>query len=160
MVAATLRIPPHPERGTRIDYTGAALLAGGLCSTLLGLVRGGEDAPWGSPQIVGLFAVGLALLAVFVWHERRTEQPIVPVELFAMRAFTAANLTGFVVGVGMFGAIMFVPLFVQGVLGGSATSSGLVLTPLMLAMIGRAVVSGQIISRTGRYRWALRSGPW
>jgi MFS family permease len=106
-----------------------------------------------------LVGVALTALTIFVRHERRIDHPIVPVELFRLRVFTVANLTGFVVGVGMFGAIMFVPLFVQGVLGGSATSSGLVLTPLMLALIIASVASGQIISRTGRYRWALLTGP-
>ncbi len=105
-------------------------------------MRGGQEAPWGSAQIVGLFVAGAALLAAFAVWERRTEQPIVPVELFRTRVFTAANLAGFATGVGMFGTIMFVPLFVQGVLGGSATSSGLVLTPLMLAMMVASVGSG------------------
>jgi EmrB/QacA subfamily drug resistance transporter len=159
VVAATLRIPPHPERGTHVDYPGAALLAAGLSTLLLATVRGGQEAPWGSSEIVGLFAAGAALIAVFVWWERRQEQPIVPVELFRLRVFTAANLAGFATGVGMFGTIMFVPLFVQGVLGGTATSSGLVLTPLMLSMMVTSVGSGQVITRTGRYRWALLSGP-
>jgi MFS family permease len=87
------------------------------------------------------------------------EQPIVPVELFRIRTVSAACLAGFATGVGMFGTIMFVPLFVQGVLGESATSSGLVLTPLMLALMAASVGSGQIITRTGRYRWALLAGP-
>jgi len=159
VVATTLKIPPHPERGTKVDYTGAALLAAGLSALLLATVRGGQDAPWTSGEIVGLFAVGAITIAVFLWWERRIEQPTVPVELFGMRTFSAANLAGFATGVGMFGTIMFVPLFVQGVLGGSATSSGLVLTPLMLAMMVTSVGSGQVITRTGRYRWALLSGP-
>ena len=144
---------------TKVDYTGAALLAGGLSALLLATVRGGQDAPWLSGEIVGLFASGTLLMAAFAWWERRTEQPIVPVELFGVRTFSAANLAGFATGVGMFGTIMFVPLFVQGVLGGSATSSGLVLMPLMLALVVTSVASGQIITRTGRYRWALLAGP-
>ncbi len=96
---------------------------------------------------------------MFLWWERRVEQPIVPVELFRIRAVSMANLAGFSTGVGMFGTIMFVPLFIQGVLGGSATSSGLVLTPMMLAMMATSVGSGQLITRTGRYRWALLAGP-
>jgi EmrB/QacA subfamily drug resistance transporter len=159
VVAVTLKIPPHPERATHVDYPGAALLAAGLSLVLLGTVRGGQEAPWGSAEIVGLFAAGAALLIAFGWWERRTDQPIVPVELFKLRVVTAANLAGFATGVGMFGTIMFVPLFVQGVLGGSATSSGLVLTPLMLSMMVASVGSGQIITRTGRYRWALLLGP-
>src|SRR5215208_5944169 len=159
VVATTLKIPPHPERATKIDYVGAALLAAGLSAALLGLVRGGQEAPWGSSQVLGLIGVGVLLLAVFLWWERRVEQPIVPVELLKIRTVSAASLAGFATGVGMFGTIMFVPLFVQGVLGTSATSSGLVLTPLMLAMIATSVGSGQIITRTGRYKWALLSGP-
>lgn len=152
VVVLTLKIPPHPERGTKVDYTGAALLTLGLSSGLLAVVQGGPSAP-------ALYAVAAVVLAVFVWWERRVEQPIVPVELFGRRVFTIPNLAGFSVGVGMFGAIMFVPLFVQGVMGASATASGVVLTPLMLAMMITSVGSGQVITRTGRYRWALVAGP-
>jgi EmrB/QacA subfamily drug resistance transporter len=150
VVVATLKIPPHPERSTKVDYAGAALLALGLSAGLLAIVQGGPFE---------LYAVAAGTLAVFVWWERRVEQPIVPVELFRSRVFTASNLAGFAVGVGMFGAIMFVPLYVQDVLGASATASGLVLTPLMLAMMLTSVGSGQVITRTGRYRWALVAGP-
>jgi EmrB/QacA subfamily drug resistance transporter len=150
VVSATLKIPPHPERGTKVDYTGAALLALGLSSGLLAIVQGGP---------IELYAVSLLVLALFVWWERRVDQPVVPVELFSERVFTASNLAAFSVGVGMFGAIMFVPLFVQGVMGASATASGIVLTPLMLAMMATSVGSGQVITRTGRYRWALIAGP-
>ena len=150
VVAATLKIPPHPDRGTKVDYAGAALLAFGLSSGLLAIVQGGPFE---------LYAISLLVLAIFVWWERRVEQPIVPIELFSTRVFTAANLAGFSVGVGMFGAIMFVPLYVQGVMGASATASGVVLTPLMLSMMVTSVGSGQLISRTGRYRWALVAGP-
>ncbi len=159
VVATTLKIPPHPERATKIDYVGAALLAAGLSTALLGLVRGGQEAPWGSAQVLGMIGIGVGLLTLFLIWERRVAQPIVPVELFRIRTVSAASLAGFATGVGMFGTIMFVPLFVQGVLGGSATSSGLVLTPLMLAMMAASVGSGQIITRTGRYRWALLCGP-
>jgi EmrB/QacA subfamily drug resistance transporter len=159
VVLATLRIPRHPERSTQIDWTGAGLMALGLSLALLGIVRGGQEAPWGSAQVVGLIAGGVVLLVAFVRHERRTEQPILPVSLFGNRTVAAASAAGFATGMAMFGSIMFVPLFVQGVLAGSATSSGLVLAPLMLAMILTSVGSGQVISRTGRYRWALVSGP-
>jgi MFS family permease len=154
----SLKIPPHPERATRVDYIGAALLTTGLSSVLLATVRGGNEAPWGSTQILTLFAVGAILLTIFVWHERRTPNPIVPISLFRIRTFSAASAAAFCVGISMFGAIMFVPLFVQGVLGESATNSGLVLTPLMLALVCTSVGSGQLITRTGRYRWALVGG--
>jgi MFS family permease len=96
---------------------------------------------------------------LLAWHERRAVSPIVPISLFRLRTFSAAAAASFAVGVGMFGAIMFVPLFVQGVLGQSATHAGLVLTPLMLGLVSASVGSGQLISRTGRYRWAIVSGP-
>ena len=158
-VLLTLRIPPHPDRATRIDYSGAALLAAGLSCVLLGTVRLGDAGARYPVEIAALFAVGAALLGVLGWHERRTPNPIVPLSLFRLRTFSAAVATSFAVGVGMFGAIMFVPLFVQGVLGESATNAGLVLTPLMLALVAASVGSGHVITRTGHYRWAIVSGP-
>ncbi len=159
VVLVTLRIPPHPGRATRIDYLGAALLAAAVSAILLATVRAGEDGTIGSGDVLGLMAVGLALLAVLAWHERRSESPIVPLELLRLRVFGAASGASFAFGIAMFGAIMFVPLFVQGVLGESATNAGLVLTPLMLGLVVSSVASGQVIARTGRYRWALVSGP-
>jgi len=159
VVMVTLRIPPHPDRATQIDYSGAALLAAGLSFVLLGTVRLGDAAARDPVEIAALFAAGTALLAVLGWHERRTPNPIVPLSLFRLRTFSAAAATSFTVGIAMFGAIMFVPLFVQGVLGESATNAGLVLTPLMLALVATTVGSGQVISRTGHYRWAIVSGP-
>lgn len=155
----TLKIPPHPDAGKQIDYLGAALLTAGLSSGLLALVSAGEAYAWGSVQIIGLFATSAVLLGLFAWQERRVEQPIVPVHLYAERLFKAANAAAFLVGASMFATIMFVPLFVQGALGDTATASGIVLTPLILSMIVMSVLSGQIISRTGRYRWALLTGP-
>jgi EmrB/QacA subfamily drug resistance transporter len=159
VVMLTLRIPPHPDRATQIDYSGAALLAAGLSFVLLGTVRLGDAAARDPVEVSALFAAGAVLLGVLGWHERRTPNPIVPLSLFRLRAFSAAAATSFAVGVGMFGAIMFVPLFVQGVMGESATNAGLVLTPLMLALVATTAGSGQVISRTGHYRWALVSGP-
>jgi len=159
VVLVTLRVPAHPERSTAVDYWGAALLAVGLSCLLLGIVRIGDASVQGSGETLALFGAGAALLALLAWHERRTDSPIVPIELFRVRAFSAAVAALFVVGTGMFAAIMFVPLFMQGVLGASATNAGLVLTPLMLSLVAGSVVSGQLISRTGRYRWAIVAGP-
>jgi EmrB/QacA subfamily drug resistance transporter len=156
---ATLKIPPHPDAGRDVDYTGAGLLVAGVSAILLATVWGGAQYPWGSGQVIGLFAGGALLLALFVRQELHVAHPLVSPDLFRDRVIVSACLAGFAVGIGMFGAIMFVPLFVQGALGASATSSGAVLTPLMLAMMLASVGSGQIISRTGRYRWALLSGP-
>jgi EmrB/QacA subfamily drug resistance transporter len=156
---ATLKIPPHPEAGRDVDYTGAGLLVCGVSAILLATVWGGAQYPWGSDQIIGLFVAGALLLALFVRQELRVAHPLISPALFRDRVIVSPCLAGLAVGIGMFGAIMFVPLFVQGALGASATSSGVVLTPLMLAMILTSVGSGQIIARTGRYRWALLAGP-
>jgi EmrB/QacA subfamily drug resistance transporter len=155
----TLRIPTHPDVSRKVDWLGAALLMSGASIALLATVWGGTEYPWGSPQIVALYAIGALLLGAFAWQERRVETPIVPVRLFRRRTFTLANMAAFSVGVSMFGSIMFVPLFVQGAIGASATNSGVVLTPLMLSLMTSSVASGQIVSRTGRYRWALLTGP-
>jgi EmrB/QacA subfamily drug resistance transporter len=156
---ATLRIPPHPEAGRDVDYGGAGLLVTGVSAILLATVWGGQQYPWGSAQVLGAFALGAVLVALFVRRELRIAHPLIEPRLFGDRVIAAACLAGFSVGVAMFGAIMFVPLFVQGALGASATGSGAVLTPLMLALMLASVGSGQIISRTGRYRWALLAGP-
>jgi EmrB/QacA subfamily drug resistance transporter len=149
--------PVHADH--RVDYVGAALLTMGASAGLVALVWGGEMYPWGSTEIVGLAAISSALLGAFLWWERRAPEPILPLELFRDRTIAAAHAALFLIGAAMFGTIMFVPLYVQGVLGESATSSGAVLTPMMLALIGASVLSGQIVSRTGGYRPTLLASP-
>jgi EmrB/QacA subfamily drug resistance transporter len=156
---ATLKIPPHPDAGREVDYVGAGLLVTGVSAILLATVWGGAEYPWGSGEVIGLFAGGALLIGLFVAQELRVRHPLIAPGLFRDRVILSACLAGFSVGVAMFGAIMFVPLFVQGALGASATNSGVVLTPLMLALMLASVGSGQVIARTGRYRWALLSGP-
>ena len=148
-----------PRREHTVDWLGAGLLATGVTSGLLALVWGGVQYPWGSPQVVGLFALSAGLLGGFLAQERRAAEPILPLGLFRDRTIAAAQVALFFVGAAMFGTIMFIPLFVQGVLGDSAASSGAVLTPLMLALIGASVLSGQLVSRTGRYRAVLLAAP-
>ena len=143
----------------RIDYLGAALLTAAISTGLLGSVWGGVDYPWASPVIVGLFAASAFLTVAFVLQERRAAEPILPLDLFRNRTFAVAQIALFGIGAAIFGTIMFVPLFVQQVLGESATSSGAVLTPLMLGWIASSAASGQIVSRTGRYRPVLLAGP-
>src|SRR6185295_18109416 len=114
---------------------------------------------WSSPIIVGLFLAAAVLTTAFVLWERRVDEPILPLDLFEGRTFAAATVASFAVGAAMFGAIIYVPLFVQRVLGESASSSGVVLTPLMLGIITMSIVAGQIVSRTGHYRPVLMAGP-
>jgi MFS family permease len=148
-----------PRREHSVDWLGAFLLAAGVTSALVATVWGGVEYPWASPQVVGLFALGAVLVAGFLVRETLAPEPILPLGMFRDRTIAAAQTALFFVGAAMFGTIMFIPLFVQGVLGDSAASSGAVLTPLMLAFIGASVVSGQIVSRTGRYRPVLVTAP-
>jgi EmrB/QacA subfamily drug resistance transporter len=152
-----VRRPRHEEHS--IDYIGATLLAGGSAAGLLAAVWGGTEYPWGSGVIIGLFVLAATLLGLFLVQERRAPEPLLPLGLFRERTFSAVSVAVFAVGAAMFGAIIYVPLFVQRVRGDSATGSGAVLTPLMLGIIATSILAGQIVSRTGRYRPVLIAGP-
>jgi len=135
-----------------LDVAGAALMVCGLVGVLLGFTWGGTSYPWGSWQIVLCFAAGLALVAAFVAHERRAAEPLLSPALFRNRVFTLSVANSFLIVAGMYGSLSFVPLFVQGVIGEDAQSSGVVLTPMMLAFVAGSTLGGQLISRTGRYK--------
>jgi EmrB/QacA subfamily drug resistance transporter len=136
----------------RIDYAGTALLVGAVSSILLAVTWGGTEYAWGSTTIVGLAVVGAALLAGFVAVERRVPEPVLPLYLFRNRVFAVATATMFIVGLAMFGGIIYLPLFLQVVGGRSATNAGLLLLPLILGLMFTSIASGRIISRTGRYK--------
>jgi EmrB/QacA subfamily drug resistance transporter len=142
-----------------IDWLGAALLALGTTALLLGLVWGGRDYPWGSAQVLGALAASAVQLALFGLVERRVREAILPFELLRNQTVASSVVCMALVGAAMFGTISFVPLFVQGVIGTSATSSGVVLTPLMLGAVVTSAISGQLVSRTGRYRPNTLFGP-
>ena len=152
-----------PRRGRRrehsIDYLGAALLAAGTTALLLGLIWGGREYAWLSPQVVGSLAAAGLLLAAFGLVERRAREPILPFELLRRRNVAVGVASIGLVAMCMFGTISFVPLFVQGVIGTSATASGVVLTPMMLGAVTMSIVSGQWVSRTGRYKGNALAGP-
>jgi EmrB/QacA subfamily drug resistance transporter len=141
-----------PHRRHRIDFLGACLLSGGVGALILLATWGGTQYAWGSSTIVGLGILGGVLLAAFVWQERRATEPILPLQLFRSPIFSVANAMGFTIGMAMFGAIIFIPLFLQIVYGVSAQSSGLRTIPLMAGLLVTAVLSGRAISRIGRYR--------
>jgi EmrB/QacA subfamily drug resistance transporter len=140
-----------------IDYVGAALLVLGTVPLLLGFTWAGSQYNWLSPQIIGLFAGAFVALVSFIiyeaWLERRGGQPIIEPSLFKNSIFSVSTLVTMIFGMALFGGIFFIPLYVQGVVGSSATSSGLVLTPLMLTSVVGSVVSGQLVSRLGKYKW-------
>lgn len=136
-----------------IDYIGAASLALFLTPLLLISVWGGNQYAWGSAQILGLGAVMILSSAIFIIAERKAEEPIIFLGLFRNSIFLVSVLISFLSAIGMFGAIFYIPLFAQTVLGFSAVNSGTVLTPLTLSIVFSSIISGQIISRTGKYKW-------
>jgi EmrB/QacA subfamily drug resistance transporter len=139
-------------RERRIDFLGAATLVAGVVPLLLALSWGGNSYAWTSPVIVGLFAFAACMLVVFILVERRAAEPIIPLSLFRNRIVGVSVLALTLMAMGMFGTILFIPLFIQGVIGTTATQSGTVMMPMMITMIGSSVISGQILSRTGRYK--------
>ncbi|WP_202126178.1 MDR family MFS transporter [Actinomadura physcomitrii] len=136
----------------RIDYVGATLLTIGIVCVTLVASWGGSQYPWGSARIIVLAVVGVVALAVFVFAETRMPEPILPPRLFRSRNFTAAQILSFMVGAAMFGVVNYLPLYMQTVQGASPTTSGLLLLPLMFGMLAMGLLSGQLITRTGRYR--------
>lgn len=151
VTASALNLSFH-RHDAQIDYLGAALLVGSVSSLLLVMMWGGGEYPWDSPLIISLAAGAILLGVTFVWWETRTPEPILPLRLFRDPTFSLASAAGFIVGIAMFGSIVFLPLFLQVVVGASATNSGLLLIPMMFGIIGASVISGRLITRTGRYR--------
>jgi EmrB/QacA subfamily drug resistance transporter len=135
-----------------IDYLGAAVLAAGLSALVLFTSLGGTTYAWGSAQIVALGIVGLVLLALFPFVEARAAEPILPLELFRNRTFSVTSAIGFIVGFALFGAVTYLPLYLQIVKGHSPTQSGLLLVPLMAGVLVTSILSGNLISKFGRYR--------
>ncbi|MGE3621000.1 MAG: MDR family MFS transporter [Acidimicrobiia bacterium] len=152
LVTAAVLPAGHRRIAPRIDYAGAAVLSAAISCVVLLTTWGGTEYAWGSPTIVGLGTASALLVGALVLVERRAAEPIVPVHLFSMRTFRISTSVSFVVGITMFSAVSFLPLFLQVVNGASATSSGLLLLPQMLGMFGASMISGQVISRTGRYK--------
>jgi EmrB/QacA subfamily drug resistance transporter len=152
-----------PSRATRtehsIDWLGAGILAAGTGSLLLGLVWGGRQYGWGSAHVVLALAAAVVLLVLFGLVERRAAEPILPFDVLRNPIVAGSVACMALVGMAMFGTISYVPLFVQGVIGTSATSSGVVLTPMILGAVCTSILTGQLVSRTGRYRWNAVLGP-
>jgi EmrB/QacA subfamily drug resistance transporter len=160
LVVIALAMPRRAVRAEHeIDWLGAAVLAAGTASLLLGLVWAGRDYAWTSWEVIGAFAAAALLICVFGLVERRSREPILPFALLRNPIVAASVACMALVGMAMFGTISYVPLFVQGVIGTSATSSGVVLTPLMLGAVITSFLTGQLVSRTGRYRWNVVLGP-
>lgn len=141
------------EHRVKVDWLGSFILVVGLIPILLGFTWAGTKYAWGSPIELTLFFGGLIGMIIFVLWERKAEDPLLAPSLFKNRIFSTSLILGILVGMTMFGSIMFLPLFVQGVLGLNAQNSGWVMSPMMLGFIVGSMVSGQVMSKTGRYKY-------
>jgi EmrB/QacA subfamily drug resistance transporter len=148
----TLARLPRGKGHARIDWFGTGLLTVWITSLVLIATWGGTQYAWGSPQIIGLIVLTLAGLAAFIAVERRQPEPIMPLRVFKNRNFVLAGGIAFISGFALFGAIGYLPQYQQFVQGASATNSGLLLMPMMLAVMAVSLTIGQVIGRTGRYR--------
>jgi predicted MFS family arabinose efflux permease len=135
-----------------IDFTGALLISAGLVPLLLGFVWAGSQYAWGSWQIITLLGVAAVALFVFGLVERKAHEPVLSLNLFRNGVFTVSAIVTFLTSAGMFGAILYITVFAQGVVGVSATNSGLILMPMMIGLIFSAIVAGQVKSRIGKYK--------
>ncbi len=143
---------PHRRVEHQIDYLGAALMVSGVSCLLLMTSWGGSQYAWGSPMIISLAVAGVILTGLFIVQEGRAPEPVLPLRLFRERIVTVTSGVGFVIGLAMFGSVAFMPLYFQVVKGASAAESGLRMTPMMLGVVGASIISGRLISETGRYR--------
>ncbi|WP_435847119.1 MDR family MFS transporter [Streptomyces hygroscopicus] len=150
-ISAVLHLPKKRAEG-RIDYAGAALLTVGITALVLITTWGGNEYAWGSAQIIGLGALGVVALAVFLYVEQRVAEPVLPLHIFRNRNFTLVTAIGFLTGFVMFGSTTFLPLYQQTVQGASATNSGLLLLPMLLGMLVVSLVAGRVTTQTGKYK--------
>ena len=158
VVVALYMHVPNERRKHAIDVWGSVTLSIGITCALLATVWGGTQYAWSSWQIVGLYSAAAVFLSAFVWVERRAAEPVLPLRLWKSPIFTFSNIAGVCVAMSMFGAIFFLPVYVQGVIGNSVTNSGAILVPMLVAMVVTSIGSGQLISRTGRYKIPLLVG--
>jgi EmrB/QacA subfamily drug resistance transporter len=150
-IAARLHLPVHKTEH-KVDYAGAGLLAVGVVSLLLATVWGGVDYPWSSSTIIGLFSASVVSTLLFIWREQQAKEPILPLRLFRNHIFSVTTLLSLLVGMVMFGALIFLPQYQQIVRGDSATKSGLMLLPLIGGLMTASLTSGRLISKIGKYR--------
>ena len=143
---------PTVRREHNIDYLGAALIVAGVSSLLLYLDWAGTEYGWFAPGPLALLIAAVTLTVLFVMVEQRAAEPIIPLRLFQNSVFAIGNLYGFLAGMAMFGAIIFLPLYLQAVMGMSPTESGLAMLPAVFGILTTSIVSGRLITRTGRYK--------
>lgn len=154
LITLLLGFPVTGSRGRnrRIDWFGVATIVAAVVPLLIAMTWAGSSYPWGSPQVIGALALSLVMFVAFALIEARVSEPLLPLDLFRNQIFSAAFLASMFVGPLLLGLGVYLPLFVQGVLHQSATSSGAVITPLTLGVVVTNILGGQIVSRTGHYQ--------
>ncbi|MER5528582.1 MDR family MFS transporter [Streptomyces sp. NPDC002677] len=154
VVAAAARTIPVVKSASRpvIDYLGIALVAVGASSLILATSWGGNQYAWGSGTVIGLFVGGAVALALFCWVETRAKEPMLPMRLFGNPVFTVCSILSFIVGFAMLGAMTYLPSYLQYVDGNSATISGVRTLPMVIGLLIASIFSGNVVSKTGRYR--------
>ena len=157
LITSALADAAGGERRPVIDYAGLGLFAAGVSALLVGVLEAGRVGAWGGGDVVGPLAVALVTLPAFLVVERRVAEPILPLRLFGNRVVLAGAATGFLAGMAMFGAISFVPLFLQSVSGMSATAAGSVLVPFVLGWVAKSITSARLVLRIG-YRVVVVAG--
>ena len=148
----------HVRREAAVDYVGAATIVGSVTSLVLYLSWAGPDKGWTSAAGIWLLVSTVVLAALFVLVESRAKEPIIPLELFKHWTFTSNIIFAMIMGIGMFGGLIFLPIYLQAVKGMSATQSGLAILPLVVGIFTTSIGGGQIMSRTGRYKWMPITG--
>jgi EmrB/QacA subfamily drug resistance transporter len=151
IVAAVLRLP-HVKRSHKIDYLGATVITGAVTSLLLAISWSGPTNGWGTGTTIALLAAALVLAVSFVFVELKVAEPIIPMDLFKGRIFSGYAGFAFLLGFAMFGALIFLPLYLQAVKGLSPTRSGLALLPMIVGIFSASIPSGQMMSKNGRYK--------
>lgn len=155
MIALVLREPLDQREPGTVDYTGAALLIASVLSLLYGLLQVGEAVPWTDPSILGLLGFSAGALVAFIWVERRAAHPLIPLDMFRDRLFAIAMGHEFLAGFALFGVVSYIPLFVQGALGTSATRAGATLTPMSIVWSVGSVLAGHLLLRHGPSRMVI-----
>ncbi|MFI7671234.1 DHA2 family efflux MFS transporter permease subunit [Nocardia sp. NPDC049526] len=155
MIAMAARTIPRVRSVVKpiIDYAGIGLVAAGVSCLILGLEWGGQEYAWGSAMIIGLFVAAVLLLAAFVAVELRAREPMLPMSLFRSRVFTVCSILSFIVGFAMLGSMTYLPAYLQYVNGVSATASGIRTLPLVVGLFITSILSGQVVGKTGRYKY-------
>jgi EmrB/QacA subfamily drug resistance transporter len=155
-----LRLFPQTQQGEKkpIDYLGSILLILTIVPLLLAFTWAGNTYPWASWPIIGLFLFSVIAFLLFLRAEKKAQTPVMPLHLFNNRIFSLSNGVNFFIGVGMFGTVIYMPFFIQGVMGNSAAESGVIMMTMTLSMVLSSTIAGQLITKTGKYKWKALCG--